>query len=125
MGFETLGSLWPTVSLGKRSGPSWPRNSGRSPTSTRGDLLPAPYDDIDQLTDLLYRSGSVTSEVTITAGPAEPAPIDTGVVAAAAVQGAADPDPFAAALRAAEAASWREPDPGRFAAWLRTRLPPR
>ena len=77
----------------------------------RGRALPAPFDDEEALDAAMFGPRQqVSSEVTIGRGQVPRQTIHTGVSAAAAVRGAADPDPFAAALRVVEAASWSAVD---------------
>ncbi len=85
----------------------------------RGGSLPAPFDDQDALDALMFgpaRQVSFEGSFTRVAEVGRvPRPrIHTGVSAAAAVRGASDPDPFAAALRAIGAASWSAPDEDAF-----------
>lgn len=91
-----------------------------------GRPLPPPFDDEETLRDLLLGVGDgvevvVTIEGGSFRGPAPRPVIDPAVSASAAVRGATDPDPLAAALRAIEAASWSMPDEAAFSDDVRDR----
>ncbi|MGI3780335.1 MAG: hypothetical protein ACRYG2_06110 [Janthinobacterium lividum] len=84
-----------------------------------GQAVPAPFDDEDALRTAMFGTAPEVSYeggfVSAASFEALPRPlIHTGVTAAAAVRRAADPDPFAAALGAIEAASWSAPDEHAF-----------